>query len=152
MKPGEPWYMWFDFIRDGISGAELLGIILLIGILSMITIVQYSERGPAKHIDFVWIFADAKTGKLSRSGLMTFGGFLLGCWAVVDAESTGTLDWSFFISFLAYCAGVRAIEVFKPKEPPDDAAPPRPVPKAKDDTTIEVAQAGKKGRRVKWTT
>lgn len=132
LMKSDPWYYIFNFIRDGISGPELLGLVLVLGILSMITVVQYSESGPAKKIDFVWIFADAKTGKLSRSGLMIFGGFLLGCWAIVDAESNGRLDWSFFGMFLAYCAGVRAIEVFKPKDTPDapsgSETPPEVVP------------------------
>lgn len=115
------WYDIMTFTRDGISGSELLGLTLVLGMVLLLAIVQIKETGSSKRLDFAWLFLDGATGKVSRSGVMAFGGFLLGCWVVVDAEQSGHLDWSFLGIFLSYCAGVRAMEVWKPKE---DPAPP----------------------------
>lgn len=115
----------FTFLCDGISGSELLGMILVICMVALLWYVQIKETGAAKNLDFSWLFLDDKTGRPSRSGFLVMGGFALGCWAIVDAEQSGHLDWSFFGIFLSYCAGVRALEVFKPtreepKPPCDD--------------------------------
>lgn len=115
MAEDKPWWFLFTFARDGITGSELLGIALVLGMVIILCIVQYGERN---EIDFSWVFADDKTGKVSRSGLLVMGGFLLGCWVIVDAQSNGKLDWGSFTAFLSYCAGVRVIEAFKPKDEP----------------------------------
>lgn len=116
MKSDAPWWTWFTFMRDGISGSELLGLTLVLGMVLLLAIVQIKETGSSKRLDFAWLFLDQQSGKVSRSGVMAFGGFLLGCWVVVDAEQSGHLDWSFLGIFLSYCAGVRALEVWKPKD------------------------------------
>lgn len=151
MKTDPPWWSFFAFIRDGISGSELLGMILVAGMVFILCVVQYGERGASKRVDFAWLFMDDKTGKVSRSGVMAFGGFILGCWVVVDAESIGKLDWSFLGIFLSYCAGVRAIEVFKPKDDPQQSvsktvttheetlvAAPAPAPAPTPDAPLPV--------------
>lgn len=114
------WWMFFTFLRDGISGSELLGLTLVLGMVALLAVVQAKETGSSKKLDFAWLFLDAQTGKVSRSGVMAFGGFLLGMWVVVDAEQSGHLDWSFLGTFLSYCAGVRAMELWRPKDPPAD--------------------------------
>jgi hypothetical protein len=116
------WFDIFTFTRDGISGSELLGMTMVFGLVFLLIFVQLKESGSSKKLDFAWLFLDASTGKVSRSGVMAFGGFLLGCWVVVDAEQSGHLDWSFLGIFLSYCAGVRAMEVFKPKDSTDPPA------------------------------
>lgn len=144
-----PWWNVFTFARDGITGSELLGIVLVAGMIVILFVVQYGEKNAAKKVDFAWLFMDQATHKVSRSGVMAFGGFLLGCWVVVDAEGNGKLDWSFLGIFLSYCAGVRALEIWKPKDeavvgkretttletktellPPAEPDPPPPPPKA----------------------
>lgn len=112
---------FFTFLCDGLSGSELLGLALVICMIGLVGYVQLKETGTSKNIDFSWLFLDQVSGKVSRSGVMLFGGFLLGCWAIVDAEQSGHLDWAFFGTFLSYCAGVRAIEAFKPRVDPDKA-------------------------------
>jgi hypothetical protein len=119
------WWDIFAFARDGLTGSELLGMVMVLGMVIIMFVVQYGQKNAAKRVDFSWIFMDSVTGKVSRSGMMTFGGFLLGCWAVVDAQSSGKLDWSFFGVFLSYCAGVRVIEKWNPST----AAPQQSVSK-----------------------
>jgi len=139
----KPWYHVFTFMRDGITGTQLLGMVLVVGMLLILLNIQRSERGASKKLDLAWIFADDKTGKVSRSGLMIFGGFLLGCWIAVDAESTGHLDWAFFGTFLAYCAGVRVIEVFKPQRSPEsDPVPGKTTTTTAGTVTEEVIVEG----------
>lgn len=115
------WYSIFAFARDGITGTELLGIVMVFGMVALLSFVQLKNSGSSKRVDFSWMFLDTATGKVSRSGFMVLGGFLLGTWVIVDAEAAGRLDWGSFAVFLSYCAGVRALEVLKPKDP---AAPP----------------------------
>ncbi len=131
-----PWWSVFAFVRDGITGSELLGMLMVLGMIVILFVVQYGQKNAAKKVDFSWIFMDSITGKVSRSGLMTFGGFLLGCWVVVDAQSNSKLDWGSFGMFLSYCAGVRIIEKWKPA----DAAPSQSV--SKRTTQVEETLVG----------
>src|SRR6185369_2686374 len=64
------WYDVFAFTRDGISGSELLGLTLVLGMVLLLMVVQIKETGSSKKLDFAWIFLDQGTNKVSRSGVM----------------------------------------------------------------------------------